>query len=98
VRTPTYYIYIMSNNAGITYIGVTNDLARRVHEHKTGKIPGFASAHKTHKLVHYEEFPYINDAIAREKQLKSWRREKKRALITETNPKWDDLSKEWQQE
>jgi putative endonuclease len=90
-----YYVYIMSNTAGITYIGVTNDLYRRVQEHKSGTIPGFAAANKTRKLVYYEEFHYIHDAIFREKQIKSWRGEKKRALIKKANPKWDDLSKEW---
>ena len=90
---PTYYVYIMSNNAGITYIGVTNNIARRVEEHKTGKFPGFSKRYKTHKLVYYEEHQYINDAIYREKQIKTWRQQKKRDLITFLNPKWEDLSK-----
>lgn len=94
----TYYVYIMSNPAGITYIGMTNDLYRRVQEHKNGSIPGFASTHKTRKLVYYEEFQYVDDAIAREKQIKSWRKEKKRTLIRNFNPKWTDLSKEWDQD
>jgi putative endonuclease len=90
-----YYVYIMSNNAGITYVGVTNDLYRRVEEHKAGKIRGFSATNKTHKLVYHEEFQYIEDAIFREKQIKSWRREKKRALIRSFNPKWEDLSLGW---
>lgn len=94
----TYYVYIMSNPAGITYVGVTNDLYRRVQEHKSGTVPGFATANKTRKLVYYEEFQYIHDAIFREKQIKSWRKEKKRALIRSFNVKWTDISKEWDQD
>lgn len=90
-----YYVYIMPNNAGITYVGVTNDLERRVAEHKIGKFSGFSKVHGTHKLVFYEEFEYIYDAIAREKQIKSWRKVKKRKLIVEFNPKWTDLSAGW---
>lgn len=88
----SFYVYIMSNPAGITYVGMTNDIARRVSEHKSGVLPGFARKHGTKKLVYYEEFQYVEDAIAREKQIKSWRKEKKRTLIRELNPKWDDLS------
>ncbi len=90
-----YYVYIMSNNAGITYVGVTNDIFRRVEEHKASKIRGFSATNKTHKLVYYEEFQYIENAIFREKQIKSWRREKKRTLIRSSNPKWKDLSLDW---
>ena len=89
---PTYYVYIMSNRAGITYIGITNNLLRRVEEHKTGKYPGFSKKHRTHRLVYYEEHQYVNDAIYREKQIKTWRQQKKRDLITFINPKWEDLS------
>ena len=93
-----FYVYIMSNLAGITYVGMTNDIARRVSEHKRGALPGFARKHGTKKLVYYEDFQYVEDAIAREKQIKSWRKEKKRALIRELNPKWDDLSAGWFEE
>lgn len=92
---PTYYVYIMSNRAGITYIGITNNILRRVAEHKTGKYPGFSKKHHTHRLVYYEEHQYVNDAIYREKQIKTWRKEKKRDLITFLNPKWADLSAEF---
>lgn len=92
----TYYVYIMSNKAGITYIGMTNDLERRVAEHKTGKWPGFSREHETYRPVYYEEFQYVLEAIAREKQIKSWRKEKKRALIREFNPKWQDLGADWE--
>lgn len=91
----TFYVYIMFNPAGITYVGMTNDIVRRVSEHKRGALPGFARKHGTKKLVYYEEFQYVEDAIPREKQIKSWRKAKKRALIRELNPKWDDLSAGW---
>lgn len=96
--TRIFYVYIMSNPAGITYIDMTNDIARRVSEHKRAALPGFARKHGTKKLVHYEEFQYVEDAIAREKQIKSWRKEKKRTLIREFNPMWDDLSAGWFEE
>jgi len=91
----SFYVYIMSNNSGLTYVGATNDIARRVEEHKTGSLPGFSRKYETHKLVHIEEFQYVEDAIMREKQIKNWRREKKRTLITNSNPKWTDLSEGW---
>jgi len=85
----------MANNSGITYIGVTNDIYRRVHEHKSGKLPGFSRKYKPRKLVYYEEYQYVEDAIVREKQIKRWRKQKKRQLITSLNPKWQDLSTDW---
>ena len=85
----------MANRAGITYVGVTNDIYRRVGEHKSGKIPGFSQREKTNRLVYYEEFDYVADAIFREKQVKSWRKGKKRKLIADVNPKWADLSLHW---
>ena len=90
-----YYVYVMSNRAGIAYVGVTNDLARRVMEHKKGTLPGFSSRYQTTRLVYYEKFQYVDDAIAREKQIKKWRRDKKRALIRDLNPMWKDLSEGW---
>jgi putative endonuclease len=92
---PTYYVYIMSNNAGITYIGMTNNIFRRVEEHKAERFRGLSQRNKTHKLVYYEEHQYIHDAIYREKQIKTWRKEKKRDLITFLNPRWKDLSADW---
>ncbi len=86
----TYFVYIMSNN-----VGITNDIFRRVHEHKIGVFSGFSKVHSTHKLVYYEEYEYVEDAILREKQIKSWRKAKKRALIRNSNPKWRDLSDDW---
>lgn len=90
-----YYVYIMSNSTGTTYTGVTNNIVRRVEEHKTRKFPGFTKKYKINRLVYYEEHQYINDAIYREKQIKGFRREKKRDLITFLNPKWEDLSAGW---
>ncbi len=74
------------------YIGVTNDLQRRLYEHKNGMLDGFTKKYNIHKLVHYEEFQNVEDAIAREKQLKGWTRLKKDNLITANNPDWRELS------
>lgn len=91
-----YYIYIIANQARVIYIGVTNNIARRVHEHQTSFNPGsFTARHHCHHLVYYEEFRRILDAMAREKQLKRWRRSKKVWLIERVNPRWQDLSEGW---
>jgi len=90
-----YYVYIMTNSSKTLYIGVTNDLHRRVGEHKEGQIKGFTSKYLIKKLVYYEESCDINVAINREKQLKGWLRKKKIALIESVNPDWRDLSEDW---
>ncbi len=90
-----YYVYIMTNNSGTLYTGVTNDLERRVAEHRAGIEQGFASKYKTKRLMHYEATTRVEDAIAREKQIKSWRRSKKIELIRALNPRWKDLAEEW---
>jgi len=90
-----YYVYVMTNRSGTLYIGVTNDLVRRVHEHKTKSIEGFTSKYNLTQLVYYEAGADIREAIAREKQLKGWRRSKKLALINSSNPKWIDLGDTW---
>jgi len=90
-----YYVYIMTNRSGTLYVGVTNDLERRVHEHKTRRVEGFTKKYHLTTLVHYEAGVDIREAIAREKQLKGWRRSKKLALIGASNPKWNDLSEGW---
>ena len=91
-----YYVYIMTNKRkNVLYVGVTSHLEGRVRQHKCGEIKGFTSRYKVSQLVYYEEFDYIYDAIAREKQIKKWRREKKERLILTMNPLWEDLSKEW---
>ena len=87
-----YYTYILSNKNDTTlYIGVTNDLERRVAEHRSGTIPGFTQKYNCHKLVYFEEYSDIDQAIAREKQLKKWSRQKKEALIDTKNKEREDL-------
>lgn len=87
-----YYVYILTNDRDkLLYIGVTNDLQRRVYEHKNGLFEGFTKDYGIHKLVYYEMCHDVKDAIKREKQLKNWRREKKIALIERMNPNWKDL-------
>ena len=88
-----YYIYILTTKENTAlYIGVTNDLRRRMAEHKSESIPGFTKKYHVHKLVYFETTSDPSIAIAREKQLKGWRREKKIMLIEKLNPNWCDLS------
>ncbi|MBT6301578.1 MAG: GIY-YIG nuclease family protein [Candidatus Jacksonbacteria bacterium] len=90
-----YYVYFLTNsNKTVLYIGVTNDLSRRVSEHKSKLIKGFTSQYSLSKLVYYEDFNDVQQAIAREKQLKKWARVKKDRLIEAVNPFWKDLSDE----
>ena len=87
-----YYVYIMTNQYNnVMYIGVTNDLKRRVYEHKTGYFDGFTRKYNVHKLVYFENCHEVTDAIKREKQLKGWKREKKNALVETVNPNWKEL-------
>ena len=87
------FVYFMTNSGNnVLYIGVTNDLIRRVAEHKVGLTPGFSSRYNCHKLVYYESGGSITAAIAREKQLKKWERAWKNRLVDQLNPAWDDLS------
>ena len=91
----TYYVYIMSNKRNtVLYVGVTNDIERRVAEHKNHLLPGFTARYNVDKCVYVEDCGSIEDAIAREKQLKGWTRAKKIALIEQLNPNWDNLLKE----
>ena len=86
------WVYILASKPnGTLYIGVTADLARRIWEHKEKLTPGFTSQYAVDKLVYYEEFGDVRDAIAREKQLKKWRRAWKLDLIEKDNPQWRDL-------
>lgn len=87
----TYYVYIMASISGTLYIGMTNDLRRRAYEHRNGLVQGFTQKYQCHKLVYFEQYQNVNDAIAREKQLKSWRRSKKEYLINKFNSHWNDL-------
>jgi putative endonuclease len=92
---PSYFVYILTNRTRTLYIDVTNDLLRRVYEHRSGEIPGFTSKYKIHRLVHFEQFEEIRQAIARKKEIKSWLRRKKIQLIESANPGWMDLSLKW---
>ena len=93
--TKTYYVYIMANIHGTLYTGVTSDLEKRVYDHKSKLTSGFTKRYNIDRLVYYEETVDIQEAIAREKQVKSWRRTKKIALIQSINPTWKDLSEGW---
>jgi putative endonuclease len=94
----SYYVYIMANASRMTYIGVTNDLERRVFQHKTKAVPGYTSRYNLTRLVYFEETDDIRAAIAREKQLKGWLRRKKVDLIERHNPGWTDLGATWFEE
>ena len=90
-----YYVYVMSNKSKTLYVGVTNDLERRVSEHRNGLVRGFTKRYRVRRLVYYEATGSIEAAIAREKQIKGWLRERKVALIESANPEWEDLAREW---
>ena len=91
-----YFVYILTNKTNkVLYTGVTNNLERRLYEHKKHLVDGFSSKYNTNKLVYYEVSESVESAIAREKQIKSYRRDKKIALINESNSEWKDLSLEW---
>ena len=90
-----YSVYVMASLSRCLYIGVTNDLPRRVGQHKRGALPGFTRKYRITKLVHFEQTTDIRAAIAREKQLKQWPRWRKEQLIEEHNPVWLDLSAGW---
>jgi len=92
----TYYVYILTNwNNKVMYIGVTNDLSRRLFEHKNHTVDGFTSKYNVNKLVYYESVNHPREAIEREKQLKGWVRQKKNELVESLNPDWTDLSEQW---
>ena len=93
-RAPIYG-YMLTNRIRTLYVGVTNDLERRMYEHKHKLVPGFTSKYNVTWLAYYEQTPDVASAIAREKQIKGWRRSKKVALIESSNPRWKDLSLEW---
>jgi len=87
-----YFVYIMTNKSGTLYTGVTNNLERRIYEHKHHLVKGFTNKYNIDKLIYFEETSDINAAISREKQIKGWLRKKKIALIESMNPEWKDLS------
>ena len=90
-----YYVYTLASRSRVLYTGVTNNLTRRVWEHRTGLIPGFTRQYRIHRLVCFEVFQSVRAAIAREKQIKGWLRKKKVALIEERNPTWEDFAADW---
>ena len=90
-----YYVYIMTNRSRTLYVGVTNDLERRVYEHKSKLMPGFTARYSITQLVYFAATSDVRSALAREKQIKGWLRAKKIALIESMNPEWRDLSADW---
>ena len=86
---------MMASKSRVLYIGMTNDLRRRVWEHKNDLVDGFSKQYRCHRLVYYESFDDVNKAIDREKQLKRWNRTKKEWLINQRNPTWEDFAAEW---
>jgi putative endonuclease len=95
MKDHNYFTYIVTNrNRRVLYIGVTNDLQRRVFEHENGHIPGFTKKCNCNYLDYYEHYQQIDDAIEREKTLKKWRREKKDKLINDFNPDWNFLNEQ----
>ena len=96
MKNYNYYVYILTNfNNKVMYIGVTNNLERRLYEHKNGIFEGFTKKYNVKKLVYFEETNNIIEAIQREKELKKWRREKKNLLVEMQNKEWKDISDNW---
>jgi putative endonuclease len=93
-----FFVYVLTNRSRTLYVVVTNDLERRVYEHRHKIVPGFTSKYRIDQLVFFEVTPSALAAIEREKQIKSWRRSKKIALIERENPEWKDLGNEWDAE
>jgi len=91
----TYYVYLLASRTYTLYTGITGSLEGRLRQHKEKEVAGFTSYYDVTRLVHYEEYQYVWDAIAREKQTKGWRRSKKIALIESLNPEWKDLAADW---
>src|SRR5271157_1323886 len=94
-REYRFFVYIMASKSRRIYTGVTNNIERRVKQHKSGEIEGFTKRYKINRLVHYETFQYVRSAIRREKEIKGWDRAKRVALIEHENPTWDDLAADW---
>jgi len=90
----TYFVYILASRSRNLYTGVTSNLQRRMVEHRQGLVPGFTTRYQIFRLVHFELLGDIRDAIAREKEIKGWRREKKVWLIERRNPTWEDLAEQ----
>jgi len=94
-RAHRYSVYILGSLSGTLYIGVTSNLSFRVRQHKEHTFRGFTAKYEVERLLYYETYGEVSKAIAREKQLKGWKREKKIALIERSNPQWKDLSNDW---
>ena len=94
-RQHSYWVYLMASRSGVLYVGMTNDLQRRVWEHKSKAAPGFTADYHVSRLMWFEEFRGVRDAIETEKRIKGWRREKKTKLIAQMNPHWNDLAENW---
>jgi putative endonuclease len=95
---PDYFVYILANASRMLYVGVTNNLKRRVYEHRNQVIPGYTSRYRINRLIWFEETPNVRAAITREKQIKGWIRAKKVVLIEAQNPAWNDLAAGWYDE
>ena len=97
VSTPEYkfFVYIMASRSRVLYTGITNDLAVRVFQHKSGRFAGFKQRYRVHRLVYFESFQYVRTAIAREKEIKHWTRQRRVQLVESTNPAWQDLAASW---
>jgi putative endonuclease len=91
-KSRTFFVYVIGSKSGVLYVGVTNDLERRVYEHRAGLTPGFTKKYRVCRLLYFEEFDRPGDAIAREKQIKGWTRARKLDLIHSTNPAMEDLN------
>ncbi len=91
-REYDFWVYVLSNRSRSLYIGITNELRVRVHQHRQARPGTHTARYNIHRLAYHEHFKYVNDAIAREKELKHWTRAQKIALIESRNPTWDDLA------
>jgi len=94
-RRNRYYVCIMTNNSGTLYVGMTNNIKKRVYEHKNKLIDGFTKKYNISRLLYFETFGNSYSAIAREKTIKGWLRKKKIELLSQTNPHWKDISQDW---
>lgn len=91
----TFFVYILASKSGTLYVGVTNNIKKRVYEHKNHLVPGFTDKYDINRLLYFEKIGDSASAINREKQIKAWKREKKVALIDSLNPEWIDLGRDW---
>jgi putative endonuclease len=96
-RQRRYYVYMLSSKSRVLYVGVTGALMVRVLRHKAGRGSAFTRKYRVNRLVWFQRFEHVGNAIARETEIKAWRREKKVALIRENNPTWEDLAADWGQ-